>query len=273
MTHPFDAAIALHPEADNRFGGHTSAAYANMVGPFGGITAATLLQAICLHPARLGDPLAFTVNFAGPVADGPFQLHAVPVRTNRSTQHWRVELIQDDSVATTATAVFGVRRETWSSTELARPAVPPAAEVPVKPSPGRVAWMAQYELRYHSGGLPDFRKLPAPDDSIRRDTTTAVWVRDEPPRPLDFVSLASICDVFVPRIYLRRARPVPAGTVSITTYFHADAAVLAAQGSEPVLGVARAQNFRNGFFDQSAEVWGAGDQLLASTHQIVYYKE
>ena len=112
-----DVAIALHPEADNRFGGHTTAAYANMVGPFGGITAATLLEAICRHPARLGDPLAFTVNFAGPVADGPFQLPAVPVRTNRSTQHWRVELIQDDSVATTATAVFGVRRETGDYAE------------------------------------------------------------------------------------------------------------------------------------------------------------
>jgi hypothetical protein len=40
-----------------------------------------------------------------------------------------------------------------------------------------------------------------------------------------------------------------------------------------VLGTARALNFRNGYFDQSAEVWGDDWQLLASSHQIVYYRE
>jgi hypothetical protein len=49
--------------------------------------------------------------------------------------------------------------------------------------------------------------------------------------------------------------------------------MLAVQGDRPVLGTARALNFRNGYFDQSAEVWSAGRQLLASTHQIVYFRE
>jgi hypothetical protein len=60
--------------------------------------------------------------------------------------------------------------------------------------------------------------------------------------------------------------------VSLTTYFHADATLLAAQGARHVLGTARALNFRNGYFDQSAEVWGDDRQLLASSHQIVYYR-
>ncbi|HEY9094695.1 MAG TPA: thioesterase family protein, partial [Hydrogenophaga sp.] len=37
----FDSAIALQPQPDGSFLGHTSPAYANMVGPYGGITAAT----------------------------------------------------------------------------------------------------------------------------------------------------------------------------------------------------------------------------------------
>ena len=41
--HPFDQAIALAASADGRYSGATSPAYANMVGPFGGITAATAL--------------------------------------------------------------------------------------------------------------------------------------------------------------------------------------------------------------------------------------
>jgi len=40
-----------------------------------------------------------------------------------------------------------------------------------------------------------------------------------------------------------------------------------------VLGTARALCFRNGYFDQSAEVWGDDGRLLASSHQMVYYRE
>ncbi len=49
--------------------------------------------------------------------------------------------------------------------------------------------------------------------------------------------------------------------------------MLRAQGDRHVLGTARALNFRNGYFDQSAEVWSDDWQLLASSHQLVYYRE
>jgi hypothetical protein len=78
--------------------------------------------------------------------------------------------------------------------------------------------------------------------------------------------------VFYPRVFRRRARFAPAGTVSITTFFHADAAALAAQGARPVFARARARCFVQGFHDQSAEVWGDDGSLLASSHQVVYYK-
>ena len=61
--------------------------------------------------------------------------------------------------------------------------------------------------------------------------------------------------------------------MSLTTYFHADAAQLAAQGERHLLATARALAYRNGYFDQSAEVWADGGDLLASTHQMVYYRD
>jgi hypothetical protein len=64
-------AIALTGGTDNIFHGHTSPAYANMVGPFGGITAAQALNAVLQHPQRQGDPVALTVNFCAALADGP----------------------------------------------------------------------------------------------------------------------------------------------------------------------------------------------------------
>ena len=71
--HPFDTSIALTPTGDNRFHGATTPAYGNMVGPFGGTTGAVLLNAALLHPARLGHPIALTVNFASALADGGFE--------------------------------------------------------------------------------------------------------------------------------------------------------------------------------------------------------
>lgn len=272
MTHPsghvLDAALRLEPADTGGLRGHTHPAYANMVGPFGGIIAATMLNAALTHPSRLGDPVALTVNYAGPIADGAFHIDAVAMRTNRSTQHWSITLTQDDEVAITATAVFAIRRDTWSATDAGAPEVPAASELPRAPAVPRAPWTHNYDMRFVRGSLPNLENPPADMDSV-----TWVWLRDEPPRPLDFAALASICDAFFPRIFVRRPRWVPASTVSITTYFHADAALLAAQGAEPVLCTARASHFGRGYHDQAAEIWGRDGALLATSHQIVYYKE
>jgi hypothetical protein len=98
-------------------------------------------------------------------------------------------------------------------------------------------------------------------------------MRDAPPRPLDFCALAALADVFFPRVWLRRAHRVPAGTVSITVYFHASAAQLQETGMGYLLGQARGQEFRNGFFDQTVQLWNEAGTMLATSHQIVYYKE
>jgi acyl-CoA thioesterase len=267
--HEFDAAIELASAGEHRFSGATSPAYANMVGPFGGITNAVLMNAVLMHPQRQGDPIALTVNFAGPVADGAFEIEARPVRTNRSTQHWTLQLTQQGSVAATATAVFALRRDTWSRGEaLAPQGMPPVSALPRAATSGRPAWAQRYDMRFDEG------ELAVPFDGQEQPhSVSRLWVRDEPPRPLDYASLAAICDSFFPRIFIRRRAPSPVGTVTLTTFFHADSVMLAEQGDRHVLGTARALNYRNSYFDQSAEIWSDGGQLLASTHQMVYFRE
>jgi hypothetical protein len=90
---------------------------------------------------------------------------------------------------------------------------------------------------------------------------------------LDFASLTALSDLFFPRVFLRRARLVPVGTVSMTVYFHASAEQLAQTGTGYLLGQTRAQAFRNGYFDQTSQLWNEAGILLVTTHQIVYYKE
>src|SRR6202034_3024652 len=96
---------------DSRWQGQISQDYWAFVGPFGGVTAATMLRALIDHPQRSGDPLALTVNFCALIAEGAFDLDLRLVKANRSTQHWAVELTQDGAEVTTlATAVFAERR-------------------------------------------------------------------------------------------------------------------------------------------------------------------
>ena len=270
--HPFDQALVLESTAPGHFRGHTNPAYWNMVGPFGGITAATVLRAILLHPDRLGDPLSLTVNYAGALSTGPFTVQATPVRTNRSTQHWNVSILQtgaqgEQVVTTTATAVTAVRRETWSLADVAMPEVPTPGQLDAYPAAPGIEWFNRYDIRPVTGALP--RQWNGQGDS----SLSQVWMRDNPARPLDFCALAALADVFFPRVWLRRAVHVPAGTVSITVYFHASPAQLQATGTGHVLGQARAQEFRNGFFDQTVQLWNESGTMLATSHQIVYYKE
>ncbi|HYD77504.1 thioesterase family protein [Ramlibacter sp.] len=267
-THAFDAALALAEAGEHRWRGHTSPAYANMVGPFGGLTAAQALAAVLRHPALLGEPVALTVNFASAVADGPFEVVATPVRTNRSTQHWTVQTLQDGQPVLTGTVFTALRRDTWGAVEHPLPAVPRPAGVPLAQGPARVEWVKRYEMRFVDGALPhDWHGRDL------GDSRTRLWMRDNPPRPLDFASLTALADVFFPRIWRRRPVFVPIGTVTMTVYFHAGAVQLAQVGEGYLLGQAQAQAFHGGYFDQSAQLWSEAGDLLATTHQVVYYKE
>ena len=270
--HPLDKALALESVTPGQYRGHTSPGYWNMVGPYGGATAATALRAVLLHPQLLGEPLSLTVNYAAALTAGPFTVQAEPVRTNRSTQHWNISILQTDAqgqqvVTTTATAVTAMRRDTWSLGDVPMPAVPPPAQCPrIAPRTG-VEWLNRYEMRPVTGTLPE--QWDGQGDS----SLSQLWMRDEPTRTLDFCALAALADVFFPRVWLRRAVRVPAGTVSLTVYFHANSAELAATGSGYLLGQARGQEFRNGFFDQAAQLWNEAGAMLATSHQIVYFKE
>ena len=59
---------------------------------------------------------------------------------------------------------------------------------------------------------------------------------------------------FFPRIWLRRARFVPIGTMSMTVHFHADQAQLQATGAGYLLAQAQAQAFHNGYLRPNGPV-------------------
>jgi len=176
-------------------------------------------------------------------------------------------MLQDGQSVATATAITAKRRQTWSSDEQTPPAGPPPSEVATFESAGLLAWLGCYEMKPIKGAMPTRW------DGLGQDSLSQLWVRDKPARRLDFAALSALADVFFPRIFLRRAKRVPAGTVSMTVYFHADASQLEEVGAGYLLAQASAQAFRHGFFDQTAQLWSEDGALLVTTQQVVYFKE
>jgi acyl-CoA thioesterase len=266
-AHPFDTATILEPRGKDEFVAQTSDAYWNMVGPFGGLVGALLFKAAYAHPRRKGEPVALTVNFCAPIAKGEMAITATPVRTNRSTQHWTMAMRQNGECVATGIAMFGKRPETFAH----RPADPPTAtpfeQLPRMPWRGS-GWIERYDLRFSEG--EPFWMEPTQKSSTARST---LWIASDPPRPTDFVGLAAVTDIFFGRIIHVRQQMVPFGTVTLTSYFHATEADLVTLGSAPVLGTADARVFDRGFHDQSAELWTLDGRLLATSHQLVYYRD
>lgn len=88
----------------------------------------------------------------------------------------------------------------WSRPCGAPPGAPPTAraggargvdEVPSAPRSARVAWFGRYGCA--EGPMPrDWNGAETPGSE------TGLWVRDEPPRPLDYASSTALCDTFYP---------------------------------------------------------------------------
>jgi len=267
--HPFDESLRFSPVDDDTVTGQPPLAYWNMVGPFGGMTAAILLAAVLRHPEQIGEPVALTVNYCGPLKDRPYTMRTRLIRSNKSTQHWHVELSQsdpeagdrDDICVSQATVVMGIRRDSWSRQAMQPPKARPASEC--QPRPGRkdIVWFDRFDMRYVHNPMTD----------ASADAAALTWVADNPPRKLDYLSLTNRCDALFPAIFAHRQKIDPIATVSLNIYFHTSKAELAEIGNAHTLGVSRTNVHHEGFADSEAWVW-SDDRLIATTQQLMWYR-
>jgi hypothetical protein len=126
-----------------------------------------------------------------------------------------------------------------------------------------------FELRFEKGAY-QWDDPPAHDP---QGACSNFWIQDKQPRTMDYLSLAAMSDIFFVRILQVRRRMVPVGTISMSTFFHADAATVASLGNGPVHGTANAKVFSRGFADQEGELWSPSGVLLATTYQTTFYAE
>lgn len=269
QTHPFDETVALTAQSDGRWTGDTGTAYGNFVGAFGGAVSAMLLNSVMKDDRTLGSPVSQTVNLCAPLAQGGFTIQTKLQRGGKYTQHWNVELFQNDAIIATASIVMGNRSETFSHQPAQMGDVTPASKIDPLPNTIPLEWTNRYDFRF-AEGMPIVSGKP---NAELGSPHTKVWISDNPPRPLDYLSLSAIADGFFVRLLQVRGTMEPMGTVSLTTHFLATPEELNTQGTAPLLGVADSNRMHNHFHDQTMQLFGTDGTILATGTQVVWYRQ
>ncbi len=263
-AYDFDDALSLTADGPRQWASKIDKRYWNAIGPWGGWTAALLLKAVLAEADHAGTPVAMTVNLMGGLSEEPLSLTTRPARQGRSMEFWSSELMQGEGSAAMAMVTLGQRRDTLSAHEADVPLAPAPETLPRPERRAGLSFGAMFESRFVSGQVPF--------QSEGGSTATLSWARDAQERPLDYVLLAALADVFAPRIFYRSPERRPVSTVSQTIYFHATPSELATVGGDFILAEARARRFESGFFDQTGSLWSRDGVLLATTEQLCWFK-
>lgn len=265
--HIFDQSIGLERRPDAgpeiRFGAAAIPQFKNIIGPYGGWSAAILAQAMIEAAGPEMELVSITTDFLAGTRDGPVALDVVCDRGGKNTQFWHVDLTAsgDSSPSSRAMGILSRRRETVTWTEGQRPQAPEPEDCQRAVLP--MAWARTVEMRPTRN--PPFAKGDGRTDSL-------AWVRLDPDRPLDAVALVALADTPMPRLFHVIGEVAMVATVSMTVYLHAGPEDYAEVGTDYLLVEAHAARGGRGFYDQHARMWSRDGRLLATTQQIVWYK-
>jgi acyl-CoA thioesterase len=252
---------------EGTYAAETDPAYWNRIGPFGGWIAALLLRSVLEDPRTIGEPLSFSINFAGAMEQGAFEIRLRELRHGRSTTFWSAELVQvqneSEMLCAFATIVMARRRETPSFIEIAPPNVPPPEGLRANRAAAAMglAFLERLDLRFAG------TNFPFPDDG-----ETRTWVRSVDAAELDFETLTALCDSGFPQIFVKLKQPVPISSVTLNVFYWTTREELVSVGPDFLLNVARLRVARNGFFDTSTAMWSRSGALLATTEQAIWFK-
>lgn len=265
MTYLFDRETALIALEDGEFIIEASDVYRNPTGmAFGGWVAAIAAQAVEMHPERRGPLVSQQIIFMTGVGPGEVKILVKLLRAGASTQFWRVELSQNGALTNAADIVTSTRRPTDIDYQIAIPEAKSPEDSVSLPSvnPMAPAWVTHYDQRI-AKGMP-FAVNDSPE--------AMVWIKEADGRPVDRLSLFSICDTPMPRTFFVTEQFRPGSTVSMATYIYASDEDLAAAGNDFMLLRVTGATVRNSATDGRVELWSQSGILLATSSQIGFFR-
>jgi len=181
-------------------------------------------------------------------------------RTGRGLQVVEVTATQDSRTLLTCSITLAGAAETNGTTLQypSAPAVPPPDDCARIPVPEQIVPIgAHLEIRPAGGALPL---------SGAASAEMCVWLRLDPPIPVDAAVSLIVVDALPPGIYPLLSAPVAIPTVQLSVHLHADLAAEPVEGC--VLVIQRNVSTRAGWSIDDTDVWDTSGRLLVQARQL-----
>jgi acyl-CoA thioesterase len=225
-------------------------------GMFGGWTAALLLKSVLVDPRAEGEASAINVNYVSRIVPkSELSVRVRPMGGGRSVMTWRAEIFADggEDVLAAGHVVLTSRRDGTVFTEFARPEAPEPETLTMAHPPAAF------------GQCVDMRawRLPFGNDSSHY----ANWIRERSGHPVDHVLLAYLSDAYPPRIMGRSPGPRGSSTLTLSAYFFATAAELAAIDGDFIMNESVGTRAEGSTIGSQLRMWSRSGALLATSEQ------
>jgi acyl-CoA thioesterase len=255
-----DEDIALRPAGDGRFEGEVRGGWWTPRGPLGGYVMALMLRALeqtVADPERM--PRSVTMHFLRPPAAGPVAVEARVERAGRTLTSVSGRLLQEGTLMGLALGAFSTP---WES-----PLLDDAPMPPVDPPQGRVS-----EPRGIPSAMPPpfvermvfQRRFGEPLFSGAEHAVVGGWLGLREERPVDAAAVTMLADAWFPAPWPRLKGLAAAPTIELTLHYRAPLPI----PDGLLLGRFETRLVRDGFFEESGELWSADGTLVAQSRQL-----
>ncbi len=228
--------------------------------PNGGYLMAIVLRAMI---ATVNDgqrpPRSLTTHFLRAAEHGPATVDVTIERVGGKLTTVSARLLQNGKPIVIGLGAFGASFGEGGFQDLPMPAVPPPGDCPQLPQSVEID--QRFELRRALG--------PAPF-SGGSEARIGGWSRLEEPRVGDALLIAILTDAWWPSLFTRLDEKRTAGgapTVDLTVHFRAPLPHAGTRPDDYYLVAQRTVSEREGYIDESGEVWAPDGTLLALCRQ------
>jgi acyl-CoA thioesterase len=259
--HPLDAATRLERTSELVFRAQLDPLYWGHVAAHGGYLAALLLRAMgeCVGDEARA-PRSLTVHFLKAPSEGPAEVHVEPLRRGGKISCFNARIVQDSVPVTFAVAAFGSAFDGEGFQHVPSPELP-APEACPRIKPSRVAIDHRFEHRVGLGAAPF---------SGASEARIGGYSRLDPPRALDALSIALLCDGWWPAQFsLLHDRSEASGcpTVDLTIHFHTSFPVAGVEPDDYAVVELVTGVLSEGYLDERCRLWSRDGRLLAQSVQ------
>ena len=246
---------------------HAGPEWQNPNGPlWGGYPIGLCVSVMAAEPEAKGEPLSITLTYVTGLVAGEIDVRTRRLRQGGSVGVWEVELRPAGAQEVGVHAIVTMAR---------RPSTPPFAfdRMPEAPEPESLPAQVRPTGTRHFGSRA-FEKRTSETFPIQPapSSRSTAWVRPLL-GPWNKALLGMVTDSSPPRAFYALGHTVMTTTLTLTVYLHATAEEVAAAGEDYLLVEYEGRVGGGGASDERSSYWRRDGKLLATSEQLIWYRE